>query len=70
MIDPNLLRKLGWSELLISEVLRIAECLNESNAKIFRSQFQERKSDSESCTTVFADETEIYLSTNLPYQRK
>lgn len=34
MIDPDLLKQLGWSNELISEVNRIAEPMRQTNQKI------------------------------------
>lgn len=63
MIDPILLKQLGWSENLISEVLRAADNLQKTNKQIAQnhtSQFQ-----TEPSTTLYFNESEIKTSVNI-----
>jgi len=67
MIEPALLKKLGWSDSLISEVVRTADNLKSSFDKL--SQVQPPNSHYKVGTSNYLifDETEINTCVNLQF---
>ena len=69
MIDPNLLRQLGWSESLISEVTRVADSLRDAHRGVESLQKPSPRWRSECGTALYADLTKLNTGFRLSVKR-